>query len=28
VRVMCTAPAWAAGLPLKAEVKVMTRYGK
>jgi len=28
VRVMCTGPAWAAGLPLKAEVKVMTRYGK
>lgn len=28
VRVMCTPPAWAAGLPLKAEVKVMTRYGK
>ena len=26
--VMCTPPAWAAGLPLKAEVKVMTRYGK
>ena len=28
VRVMCTPPAWAAGLPLNAEVKVMTRYGK
>ena len=28
VRVMCTPPAWAAGLPLKTEVKVMTRYGK
>ena len=26
--VMCTAPAWAAGFPLKAEVKVMERYGK
>jgi DNA polymerase len=25
---MCTPPAWANGLPLKAEVKVMTRYGK
>jgi DNA polymerase len=27
-RVMCTAPAWAQGLPLKAGVKIMTRYGK
>lgn len=26
--IMCTAPDWAAGLPLKAGVKVMTRYGK
>jgi DNA polymerase len=26
--VMCTSPPWAAGLPLKAEVKQMTRYGK
>jgi len=26
--VMCTAPAWAAGLPLNAEVEVMSRYGK
>lgn len=26
--VMCTAPDWAYGLPLKAGVKVMTRYGK
>ena len=26
--VMCTAPTWAAGFPLKAEVKVMERYGK
>ena len=26
--VMCTPPAWAAGLPLNAEVEVMTRYGK
>jgi len=28
VEVMCTAPAWAQGLPLKAGVKVMERYGK
>ena len=28
VKVMCTAPAWAQGLPLKAGVKVMERYGK
>lgn len=27
-RVMCTSPPWAADLPLKAEVKQMTRYGK
>jgi DNA polymerase len=27
-RVMCTAPAWADGLPLSAEVETMTRYGK
>jgi len=27
-RVMCEAPAWAVGLPLAAEVKIMTRYGK
>lgn len=27
-RVMCTPPAWAAGLPLNAGVKTMTRYGK
>lgn len=26
--VMCTAPDWAAGLPLDAEVESMTRYGK
>jgi DNA polymerase len=26
--VMCTAPAWAEEFPLKAEVKVMERYGK
>ena len=26
--VMCTPPAWAAGLPLNAEVETMTRYGK
>ncbi len=28
VKVMCTPPPWAAGLPLKAGVKIMTRYGK
>jgi len=28
LRVMTTAPAWASGLPLNAEVAVMTRYGK
>jgi DNA polymerase bacteriophage-type len=27
-KVMCTAPAWAAGLPLNAEPEVMSRYGK
>jgi DNA polymerase bacteriophage-type len=27
-RVMCTAPEWAAGLPLNAEVETMKRYGK
>ena len=27
-QVMCTPPDWAAGLPLSAEVEVMTRYGK
>jgi len=27
-RVMCTPPDWAAGLPLNAEVEVMSRYGK
>ena len=26
--VMCTAPAWADGLPLAAETSVMSRYGK
>ncbi len=26
--VMCTPPAWAAGLPLGVEIKVHTRYGK
>jgi len=26
--VMCAPPAWAAGLPLGVEIKVMTRYGK
>ena len=26
--VMCTPPAWAAGLPLGVEIKVQTRYGK
>ena len=28
LRIMTTAPAWAQGLPLNAEVAVMTRYGK
>lgn len=28
LRVMTTAPAWAQGLPLNAEVATMTRYGK
>ena len=27
-RIMCTSPDWAQGLPLKAGVKIMTRYGK
>ena len=27
-RVMCTPPEWAQGLPLNAEVDVMSRYGK
>ena len=27
-RVMCTPPAWAAGLPLGIETTTMTRYGK
>ena len=27
-QVMCTAPDWAADLPLKAGIKTMTRYGK
>ena len=27
-RVMCTAPEWAVGLPLNAEVETMKRYGK
>ena len=27
-QVMCTAPEWAAGLPLNAEVEIMQRYGK
>ncbi len=26
--VMCTPPSWASGLPLEAEINVMTRYGK
>ena len=26
--VMCTPPAWAVGLPLGVEIKIMTRYGK
>jgi len=26
--VMCTPPDWAAGLPLNADVKIMSRYGK
>jgi len=28
LRIMTTAPAWASGLPLNAEVAVMTQYGK
>ena len=27
-RVMCTPPAWAEGLPLDVEIKIMSRYGK
>lgn len=27
-RIMCDPPAWADGLPLAAEVKIMSRYGK
>ena len=27
-KVMCTAPPWAQGLPLDAEIQTMTRYGK
>jgi len=27
-RVMCTPPAWASGLPLNVDIKVMARYGK
>jgi DNA polymerase len=27
-RVMCTPPNWAEGLPLSAEVAIMSRYGK
>ena len=26
--VMCTSPTWANGLPLEAEINIMTRYGK
>jgi hypothetical protein len=26
--VMCTAPEWAKGFPLKTGVKIMSRYGK
>jgi DNA polymerase I-like protein with 3'-5' exonuclease and polymerase domains len=26
--VMCTAPKWAKGFPLKTGVKIMSRYGK
>jgi DNA polymerase bacteriophage-type len=28
VKIMCTPPLWAAGLPLNAEVAIMQRYGK
>lgn len=28
LKIMTTAPAWAEGLPLNAEVATMTRYGK
>jgi hypothetical protein len=27
-RIMCEPPAWAEGLPLAVEAKIMTRYGK
>ena len=27
-RIMCSPPAWAGGLPLAVEAKIMTRYGK
>ena len=27
-RIMCSPPAWAAGIPLNIEASVMTRYGK
>jgi hypothetical protein len=27
-KVMCTPPEWAKGLPLGAEVAIMSRYGK
>jgi DNA polymerase len=27
-RIMCSAPAWAEGLPLAVEAEIMTRYGK
>jgi len=27
-QVMCTPPAWASGLPLNVDIKVMSRYGK
>jgi hypothetical protein len=27
-QVMCTPPAWASGLPLAVDIKVMARYGK
>jgi DNA polymerase len=28
IEIMCEPPAWASGLPLDVEIKVMTRYGK
>jgi hypothetical protein len=27
-RIMCSPPAWAAGIPLNIEAAVMSRYGK